>query len=297
MSAVRIGVIGGSGLYDMQALVVREERRLTTPWGDPSDAYVLGDLDGRPVAFLARHGRGHRILPTELNFRANVHGFKQLGVEFLISVSAVGSMKIEYAPGHIVVPDQFFDRTRHRPDTFFGDGIVAHVSVADPVSARLAGILHDAARGEGATVHRGGTYLNMEGPQFSTKAESRIYRQWGVDVIGMTNLQEAKLAREAEIAYASLSMVTDYDCWHEEEAAVTGEGVMEVLRRNVALAQRVVRRAIGALDDSVENDCSRALAMSLITDPNLVPPATLAKLELLVGKYLDRSGGKLAWKR
>jgi len=296
MSGIRIGVIGGSGLYEMDGLRVEEERRIDTPWGEPSDAFILGELDGRRVAFLARHGRGHRILPTELNFRANVYGFKTLGVDFLISVSAVGSMKIEYAPGQIVVPDQFVDRTRHRPDTFFGNGLVAHVSLARPVSEALAGVLYEAARTEGATVHRGGSYLNMEGPQFSTRAESMIYRQWGVDVIGMTNLQEAKLAREAEIAYASLAMVTDYDCWHEEEEAVTGEGVMEVLRRNVELAQRVVRRAVGALD-GVENDCADALRMSLITDAALVPEETLEMLEPIVGRYLDRSGEKPAWKR
>jgi len=296
MGEVRIGVIGGSGLYEMEGLRVDEERRIETPWGEPSDAFVLGEIDGRKVAFLARHGRGHRILPSELNFRANIYGFKMLGVEFLISVSAVGSMKIEYAPGHIVVPDQFYDRTRHRADTFFGDGIVAHVSVAHPVSAALAGVLHDSAKAEGATVHRGGTYLNMEGPQFSTRAESLVYRQWGVDVIGMTNLQEAKLAREAEIAYASLAMVTDYDCWHEEEAAVTGEGVMEVVRSNAELAQRVVRRAVEALD-GVDNDCADALAMSLITDPNLVPAETLEKLRPILDKYLDRSGETLAWRR
>ena len=296
MSDVRIGVIGGSGLYAMEGLEVEREVRVQTPWGEPSDAYILGRLDGRRVAFLARHGRGHRLLPTELNFRANVYGFKKLGVEFLISVSAVGSMKKEYAPGHIVVPDQFFDRTRHRPDTFFGNGLVAHVSLARPVSGALAGVLHEAAKAEKATVHMGGTYLNMEGPQFSTRSESMVYRQWGMDVIGMTNLQEAKLAREAEIAYASLAMVTDYDCWHEEEEAVTGEGVMEVLRRNVALAQRVVRRAVSALD-GVANDCADALRMSLITEPGLVPAETLEMLEPLLGKYLDRSGGKLAWKR
>jgi 5'-methylthioadenosine phosphorylase len=276
---------------------VAEERRLETPWGSPSDAYVLGELDGRPVAFLARHGRGHRILPTELNFRANVYGFKTLGVEFLISVSAVGSLKIEYVPGHIVVPDQFYDRTRHRPDTFFGDGLVAHVSMARPVSQTLAGVLAAAARAERATVHEGGCYVNMEGPQFSTRAESFVYRSWGMDIIGMTNLQEAKLAREAEIAYASLSMVTDYDCWHEVEEAVTGEGVMEVLRKNVALAQRVVRRAVGALGPEVANDCADALRMALITDPGLVPADTLAKLEPLVGKYLENAAGRLSWKR
>lgn len=293
----RIGVVGGSGLYEMEGLVVRQERRLVTPFGEPSDAYILGELEGRQVAFLARHGRGHRLLPSELNFRANVYGFKSLGVEFLISVSAVGSMKIEYRPGDIVVPDQFYDRTRHRADTFFGNGLVAHVSLAQPVSAVLAGVLGDAATAEGATVHRGGTYLNMEGPQFSTKAESRTYRQWGVDVIGMTNLQEAKLAREAEIAYASLAMVTDYDCWHEEEEAVSGEGVMEVLRKNVSLAQRVVLRAVHTLDESVTNDCADALRMSLITDPNVVPAETLRNLEPLIGKYIDRSAGRLAWKR
>jgi 5'-methylthioadenosine phosphorylase len=297
MSDVRIGVIGGSGLYEMAGLKVAEERQIDTPWGAPSDAFILGDLDGRKVAFLARHGRGHRLLPTELNFRANIYGFKSLGVEFLISVSAVGSLKEEYVPGHIVVPDQFFDRTRHRPDTFFGNGIVAHVSIADPVSKTLSAVLGDAADAEGATVHRGGCYVNMEGPTFSTRAESHAYRQLGFDIIGMTNLQEAKLAREAEIAYASLSMVTDYDCWREEEEHVTGEGVMEVLRKNVALAQRVVRRAIAVLGPEVRNDCADALAMSLITDPNLVPADTLAALEPLLGKYLDRTGGKLAWRR
>lgn len=296
MSEVRIGVIGGSGLYAMEGLEVEQERVVETPWGAPSDPYVIGRIDGRPVAFLARHGRGHRFLPTEVNYRANIYGFKKLGVEFLISVSAVGSMKEQYVPGQIVVPDQFFDRTRHRADTFFGNGIVAHVSLARPVSAALADVLYNAAAAERATVHRGGTYLCMEGPQFSTRAESMVYRQWGMDIIGMTNLQEARLAREAEIAYASLSMVTDYDCWHEEEEAVTGEGVMEVLRRNVELAQRVVRRAVADLD-GVENDCADALRMSLITEPSLVPEETLAMLEPLVGKYLDRSGSQLAWKR
>ncbi len=297
MSDVRIGVIGGSGLYEMAGLTVAEERRIETPWGAPSDAFILGELDGRKVAFLARHGRGHRLLPTELNFRANVYGFKTLGVEFLISVSAVGSLKKEYVPGHIVVPDQFYDRTRHRADTFFGNGIVAHVSVAHPISKTLAAILADSADAEGAVTHRGGCYVNMEGPQFSTRAESMAYRHMGMDIIGMTNLQEAKLAREAEIAYASLSMVTDYDCWHEEEEAVTGEGVMEVLRKNVALAQRVVRRAIAVVGPEVANDCASALAMALITDPNLVPADTLQSLDPLIGKYLDRSGGKLAWRR
>ena len=297
MGDVRIGVIGGSGLYEMAGLEVREERRLETPFGDPSDAYVIGDLEGRRVVFLARHARGHRLLPTELNYRANIFGFKRLGVEFLISVSAVGSMKLEYRPGDIVVPHQFFDRTRHRPDTFFGNGLVAHTSLARPVSLQLAGVLAEAARAAGARLHEGGTYLCMEGPQFSTRAESEVYRQWGMDVIGMTNLQEAKLAREAEIAYASLAMITDYDCWHEEEEAVSGEGVMEVLRRNVALAQEVVRRAVAALGGEVENDCAEALRMSLITPAHLVPAETLAALAPILDKYLDRSGPQPAWKR
>lgn len=298
MAEARVGVIGGSGLYGMADLVIEEERAIATPWGAPSDAYVVGTLGGKRVAFLARHGRGHRILPSELNFRANIFGFKLLGVEFLISVSAVGSLQERYAPGHIVVPDQFYDRTRHRPDTFFGEGLVAHVSLAHPVSQVLARILIEAARLEGAVVHEGGCYVNMEGPQFSTKAESMVYRKWGMDIIGMTNLQEAKLAREAEISYASLAMVTDYDCWHEEEEHVTGEAVMEVLRKNVALAQRVVCRAVGSIDDSVRSDCQDALRMALITDPNDVPLETLQRLEPLIGKYLDRTtDGRLAWRR
>ncbi|MGH9379214.1 MAG: S-methyl-5'-thioadenosine phosphorylase [Thermoanaerobaculia bacterium] len=286
MSEARIGVIGGSGLYGMEGLEVDEERTLETPWGAPSDPYVLGHLEGRPVAFLARHGRGHRILPSELNFRANIYGFKLLGVEWLISVSAVGSMKLDYRPKDIVVPDQFFDRTRHRPDTFFGDGLVAHVSLADPVCPRLVDLFTDAARAAGATVHRGGTYICMEGPQFSTRAESRIYRQWGVDVIGMTNLQEAKLAREAEICYATLAMVTDYDCWHEEEEAVSGEAVMQVVQQNAATAQAVVREAVRRLPVDRDCPCASALAASLITERERIPARTLERLRPLVGKYL-----------
>ena len=282
----RIGVIGGSGLYEMEGLDVREEKRLQTPFGDPSDAYVLGDLEGQDVVFLARHGRGHRLLPSELNFRANIYGFKQLGVEWLISVSAVGSMKLEYRPTEIVVPHQFFDRTRHRPDTFFGDGLVAHVSLAKPVCPTLADLFFEAAKEAGAGVHEGGTYLCMEGPQFSTRAESDIYRQWGVDVIGMTNLQEAKLAREAEICYATLAMVTDYDCWHEEEEAVSGTTVMEVIQQNVATAQDVVRRIVRKLPVERACPCASALAQALITDPAVIPKATLEKLAPIVGRYL-----------
>ncbi len=288
MSDIKIGVIGGSGLYQMEGLTVREERRIETPFGEPSDVYVIGELDGRPIAFLPRHGRGHRLLPTELNYRANIYGFKVLGVEQLISVSAVGSLKIEYEPTDIVVPDQFFDRTRHRPDTFFGNGLVAHVSLAKPICPRLLDLFTDAARAAGAKVHKGGTYVCMEGPQFSTRAESEVYRSHGMDVIGMTNLQEARLAREAEICYASLAMVTDYDCWHETEEAVSGEAVMEVVRQNARMSQEVVREILKRLPDGAERGClcASALAMSLITERSMIPAETLADLRPIVGKYI-----------
>ncbi|MCP3957801.1 MAG: S-methyl-5'-thioadenosine phosphorylase [bacterium] len=290
MSEARIGVIGGSGLYGMDGLEVREERRVETPFGEPSDAYVLGQIDGHEVAFLARHGRGHRISPSELNFRANIYGFKTLGVSRLLSVSAVGSMKIEYEPMHIVVPDQFYDRTRHRADTFFGDGLVAHVSMADPVCPELRGLLADSADDAGATVHRGGIYLCMEGPQFSTRGESMIYRGWGIDVIGMTNLQEAKLAREAEICYATLAMVTDYDCWHETEDDVTVDAVLEILRRNSVMGQDVIRRTVVQLSKGAapgDCGCCDALASALITDRTSIPAATLSRLGPIVSRYLD----------
>jgi 5'-methylthioadenosine phosphorylase len=288
MSDIRIGVIGGSGLYAMEGLKVREEKRLETPFGDPSDAYVIGELDGRQVAFLPRHGRGHRLTPTELNYRANIFGFKLLGVEQLISVSAVGSMKLEYKPTDILVPDQFFDRTRHRVDTFFGNGLVAHVSLAKPVCPRLIDPFVEAARAAGATVHRGGTYINMEGPQFSTRAESEVYRKWGMDIIGMTNLTEARLAREAEICYATLAMVTDYDCWHETEEAVSGEAVMEVVRQNAKMSQEVVRQIIQRIPDQRPADClcASALAMSLITERALIPAETKKALQPLIGRYI-----------
>ena len=283
----RIGIIGGSGLYAMEGLRIEEERRLDTPWGAPSDAYLLGTLDGQRVAFLPRHGRGHRLLPTELNYRANIFGFKLLGVERIVSISAVGSMKIGYEPTHIVVPDQFFDRTRHRPDTFFGEGLVAHVSLARPVCPELLPVFVAGARAAGATVHEGGCYLCMEGPQFSTRAESEVYRSWGMDVIGMTNLQEAKLAREAEICYATLAMVTDYDCWHEEEADVSGQAVMEVIAQNVRMAQNVVRNVVGRLAGMARScTCKDALAHALITEPSLIPERTRRNLEPLIGKYL-----------
>jgi 5'-methylthioadenosine phosphorylase len=288
MSDVRIGVVGGSGLYQMEGLVIREERRIQTPFGDPSDPYVIGELDGRMVAFLPRHGRGHRMTPTELNYRANIYGFKVLGVEQLISVSAVGSLKLEYKPTDIVVPDQFYDRTRHRIDTFFGNGLVAHTSLAKPVCPRLIDPFVEASRAAGATTHRGGVYVNMEGPQFSTRAESETYRSHGFDVIGMTNLTEARLAREAEICYASLSMITDYDCWHETEEAVSGEAVMEVVRQNVAMSQRVVREILKRVSDDAPRTCGcgEALKFSLITERSTIPAETLRNLAPIVGKYI-----------
>ncbi len=287
---IEIGVIGGSGLYAMERLEVLEERRLETPFGEPSDAYILGQLEGRKVAFLPRHGRGHRLLPSELNFRANVFGFKLLGVEWLISVSAVGSMKLDYRPTDIVVPDQFFDRTRHRPDTFFGDGLVAHVSLAQPICPTLAPVFHDCAKEAGARVHKGGTYVCMEGPQFSTRAESEIYRGWGVDIIGMTNLQEAKLAREAEICYATLAMVTDYDCWHETEEDVSVDAVLEILRANAAMGQEVIRRTVARVAAGEAErgcGCREALASALITDRGAIPAATARRLAPIVGRYVE----------
>jgi 5'-methylthioadenosine phosphorylase len=288
MSDIRIGVVGGSGLYAMEGMTIREERRIQTPFGDPSDAYVIGELDGRLVAFLPRHGRGHRLTPSELNYRANIYGFKVLGVEQLISVSAVGSLKLEYKPTDIVVPDQFYDRTRHRVDTFFGNGLVAHTSLAKPVCPRLIDPFTEAARAAGATTHRGGVYVNMEGPQFSTLAESQTYRRHGFDIIGMTNFTEARLAREAEICYASLSMVTDYDCWHETEEAVSGEAVMEVIRQNVEMSQRVVREILKRVSDDAARTCGcgEALKYSLITERSLIPADTLKALEPIVGKYI-----------
>ncbi|HEX6904349.1 MAG TPA: S-methyl-5'-thioadenosine phosphorylase [Thermoanaerobaculia bacterium] len=288
MSDIRIGVIGGSGLYQMEGMTVREERRISTPFGDPSDAYVIGEIDGRQVAFLPRHGKGHRLLPTELNYRANIYGFKTLGVEEIVSVSAVGSLKIEYKPTDIVVPDQFFDRTRHRVDTFFGNGLVAHVSLAKPICPRLIDDAVSAARAAGATVHRGGSYVCMEGPQFSTRAESEAYRQMGFDIIGMTNLQEARLAREAEICYVSLSMITDYDCWHETEEAVSGEAVMEVVRQNVKMSQQVVREMLKRLGEPHSRDCicAEALKYSLITERSMIPAETRKALAPIIGKYI-----------
>ena len=265
---------------------VREVKQ-STPFGDPSDAYVLGTLEGRKVAFLARHGRGHRILPTELNFRANVYGFKQLGVERIISISAVGSLKEEHKPLEFVIPEQFFDRTRHRVDTFFGNGVVAHIAFADPVCPQLSQVVESACKKAGVTGKRGGIYLNMEGPQFSTKAESNIYRSWGMDVIGMTNLQEAKLAREAEICYVTVAMVTDYDCWHPHHDSVTVDQIIAVLVKNAENAAKVVRETVGAMPAERNCKCDSALAHAIVTDRDKIPASTRQKLSLILDKYLS----------
>ncbi len=290
MAQAEIGIIGGSGLYSMPGLTKVKELRLKTPFGTPSDAYVLGTLAGRKVAFLARHGRGHRILPTELNFRANIYGFKQLGVERIVSISAVGSLKEEHKPLEFVIPDQFFDRTRHRVDTFFGNGIVAHIAFADPVCPELSRIVEGACSKAGVTGKRGGTYVCMEGPQFSTKAESNVYRSWGMDVIGMTNLQEAKLAREAEICYVTVAMVTDYDCWHPHHDSVTVDQIVAVLLKNAENATRVVRETVAAMPtgDARACKCDSSLAHAILTERSKIPAATRRKLKLILGKYLDK---------
>ena len=281
-----IGIIGGSGLYAMPGLTNVTEERLSTPFGEPSDAFVLGELEGREVAFLARHGRGHRILPTELNFRANIYAMKKLGVGRIVSVSAVGSLQEEHRPADFLVPDQFIDRTFLRTATFFGEGIVGHVSFGDPVCAVTAGVVHQAVLECGITGRLGGTYVCMEGPQFSTRAESNLYRSWGADVIGMTNLQEAKLAREAEICYATLAMITDYDCWRQGHDAVTVEEIVAVLHRNSANAARVLRAAVAVLPAERVCPCAKALEHAILTDPAQIPPAVRDKLDLLIGKYL-----------
>ena len=286
MKDIKIGVIGGSGLYEMETLTNVEEIAVDTPFGAPSDRYIVGTLEGVRVAFLPRHGRGHRFSPSELNFRANIYGFKTLGVEHIISVSAVGSLKEHIHPLNVVIPDQFFDRTRGRVSTFFGDGLVAHVAFADPVCPCLSDLLYQATVEQGATAHKGGTYLCMEGPAFSTRAESNVYRQWGMDIIGMTNLQEAKLAREAEICYATMAMVTDYDCWHETEEDVTVEAIIANLNKNAALAKQVIQAVVPRIAGERACICASALKYALITNPAVIPAATRQKLDLLVGKYL-----------
>jgi 5'-methylthioadenosine phosphorylase len=281
-----IGIIGGSGLYSMPGFEAQTERHVDTPWGAPSDAYIVGTLEGKDVVFLARHGRGHRISPSELNFRANIWGLKSLGVERIISLSAVGSLKEEHQPLDFVLPDQFIDRTGGRVSTFFGEGLVAHISFAHPICAEVARVAHRAGGEAGVQTKLGGTYLCMEGPAFSTLAESNLYRSWGLDVIGMTNLQEAKLAREAEMCYATVAMVTDYDCWHPEHDAVTVNDIIANLTQNAENAARLVKAAVRAMPEKRDCKCGSALAHALITDRKTIPEATRKKLELLVGKYL-----------
>jgi 5'-methylthioadenosine phosphorylase len=281
-----IGIIGGSGLYDMAELTDREERQVTTPFGEPSAPYVLATLRGKRVAFLARHGHGHRLLPSELNFRANIFGLKTLGVEYILSASAVGSLKEEYKPLDLLIPDQFLDRTRGRISTFFGRGLVAHVGFAHPFCPHLSAIAFDSARSVNATVHKGGTYVCMEGPQFSTLAESRLYRSWGMDVIGMTNLQEAKLAREAEICYTTIALVTDYDCWHPEHDQVTVDMIIANLTQNARTAQEVIAAAVERLPFERTCECASALQHAIITRPDAVPEQTRKELAPLVGRYL-----------
>ena len=281
-----LGVIGGSGLYQMNGIERGEWVSVDTPFGAPSDAYFVGELEEVRVVFLPRHGRGHRILPSELNFRANIYGMKKLGVEQLIAVSAVGSLKKEIAPGHLVVPDQFIDRTRGRISTFFGRGIVAHVSFADPMCGDLTRLLAAAGRERGAMIHEGGTYVCMEGPQFSTRAESFLYRSWGADIIGMTNLQEAKLAREAEICFATLALATDYDCWNTESSDVVIKDVLAILNKNVAMAQDLIRSAVKRLPTGRSCPCAQALAQAIITDRAHIPAAVKQELGIIIGKYL-----------
>ena len=281
-----VGIIGGSGLYEMDGLEVLREERIQTPFGEPSDRYLVGRLEGRPVAFLARHGRRHSLMPSELNFRANIYGFKALGAEWVLSASAVGSMKQEVKPLDILIPDQFFDRTNGRVGTFFGNGLIAHVSMADPTCHVLGDILYLAGRQVRATMHKRGTYLCIEGPQFSTRAESRIYRNWGVDVIGMTNLQEAKLAREAEICYATMALVTDYDVWHETEEDVNVESVVAILRQNAATARAILRAAVTRIPGDRTCACAHALRDAIITARESIPEKVKRDLAPIVGKYL-----------
>jgi 5'-methylthioadenosine phosphorylase len=285
MSDPAIGIIGGSGLYELEGLTDVRWQKVRTPFGDPSDAYCVGRFAGRRVVFLPRHGRGHRITPSELNFRANIWGLRFLGAQWVLSISAVGSMKEKIRPLDLVIPDQFFDATRRRVSSFFGDGIVAHVGMAEPVCPDLATALEKAASQTGATVHRGGTYICIEGPQFSTRAESRIYRGWGVDVIGMTNMPEAKLAREAELCYATLALATDYDVWHETHVAVSVEAVVRNLMKNVETAKDVLRRIIPAIAPARACGCSSLLQSAVITSPKAFPPATRKRLGLLLDKY------------
>lgn len=288
MTDISIGIIGGSGVYAMEGLTIIEERTVETPFGAPSDPYLIGEIDGTGVAFLARHGKGHRYTPSEVNYRANIYGFKLLGAHTILSASAVGSMKEEYAPTDIVFPHQFIDRTRHRPDTFFGNGIVGHVAFADPICAGLSFLMGTAARAAGAKVHMGGTYVCMEGPQFSTRAESNLYRSWSADVIGMTNLTEAKLAREAEICYATMAMITDYDCWHPDHDDVDITQILGYLRANAVMAQTILRNSIKpAATRGRDCPCATALQYAILTDRAAIPQQIKDDLAPLIGKYIQ----------
>ena len=284
--SVQIGIIGGSGLYDMAELTDRDERLLSTPFGDPSGPYIVGTLRGKRVAFLARHGGGHRLSPSELNYRANIYGFKLLGAEWILSASAVGSLQEQYRPLDIVFPDQFIDRTMGRISTFFGRGVVAHVGFAHPLCQPLSALAAEVAAGVGARVHKGGTYVCMEGPQFSTVAESNLYRSWGADIIGMTNLQEAKLAMEAEIAYSTMALVTDYDCWHPDHDAVTVEMIIDNLTHNAKTAQQVIAGTVERLDVTMRVPAHSSLKTAIITRPDAIPEATRRDLAPLIGKYI-----------
>ena len=287
MQRAQIGIIGGSGLYDMADVTEREEVTLTTPFGEPSAPYLLGTLRGKRVAFLARHGGVHRVSPSKLNFRANIFGMKSLGVEYILSASAVGSLKEEYKPADIVIPDQFFDRTKGRPSSFFGRGLVGHVGFAHPFCKILSGIAYESGKRAGATVHKGGAYVCMEGPQFSTLAESKLYRSWGMDIIGMTNLQEAKLAREAEICYTTIALVTDYDCWHPDHDSVTVEMVMSTLAKNAATAQQIIAGAVERLPYERTCECASALKYALVTRPEMVPDQVKKDLAPIIGRYIS----------
>ena len=287
MDTVQIGIIGGSGLYDMADVTDRKEVELSTPFGEPSGPYVLGTLRGKRVAFLARHGAGHRLLPSELNFRANIFGMKMLGVEYILSASAVGSLKEEYKPLDIVIPDQFIDRTKGRMSTFFGRGLAAHVGFAHPFCRILSRVVTASGKDSGAVVHTGGTYVCMEGPQFSTLAESKLYRSWGADIIGMTNLQEAKLAREAEICYSTIALVTDYDCWHPDHDSVTVDIIIANLMQNAKTAQHIIAAAVESLPFERTCECASALKYALITRPDAIPPQVRQDLAPIVGKYLQ----------
>ena len=285
MSETVIGVIGGSGLYEIEGLTDVEEVSVDTPFGEPSDKYITGSLEGKKLVFLPRHGRGHRLTPSEINYRANIYGMKKLGVEYLISVSAVGSMREDIEPGHMVIVDQFFDQTKGRKSSFFGEGIVGHVEFAEPVCGSLGGILYESAKEAGATVHKGGTYICIEGPQFSTRAESNIYRKWGVDVIGMTNVPESKLAREAEICYSTIALSTDYDCWHDAHENVTVDMILDTISKNVSTARAIIKDAVTKIGGERSCKCSGAMQFAVVTDPKLIPAKTKENMEVLIGKY------------